>query len=215
MLLQSIDYLELFRRHGCTLQIGGSDQWGNITAGLDLIRRVERGIGARAELCRWSPPRPARSSASRPAAAACGWTPRMTSPYAFFQYWINVDDRGRRPLPAVLHVPCRTRRSRRSSATPRNARPPARPHAGSPRRSPRWCTASGETRRGDRRERGAVRPGRASRARRRHADRRADRGAARRGRRPAAERDRPARRRPAWSPAGPPPGARSTRAAPT
>ena len=47
-ILQGMDFLELYRRYGCTLQIGGSDQWGNLTAGLDLIRRVERRAGARA-----------------------------------------------------------------------------------------------------------------------------------------------------------------------
>ena len=49
MLLQSYDYLELSRRYGCRLQIGGSDQWGNITAGCELIRRVDGGRGRRAD----------------------------------------------------------------------------------------------------------------------------------------------------------------------
>ena len=73
-LLQALDFLELHRRHGCTLQIGGSDQWGNLTAGLDLIRRVERRAGARLRRPRCSP-RPTAPSSARPRAARCGWTP--------------------------------------------------------------------------------------------------------------------------------------------
>ena len=48
MLLQAYDFLTLYDRHGCLLQMGGSDQWGNITAGVDLIRRVRRSVGSRA-----------------------------------------------------------------------------------------------------------------------------------------------------------------------
>ncbi len=67
-ILQGMDFLELYRRHGCTLQTGGSDQWGNLTAGTDLIHRVDRRRGARSSPRRWSPRRTARSSArARPA----------------------------------------------------------------------------------------------------------------------------------------------------
>jgi tyrosyl-tRNA synthetase len=92
MLLQSFDFLELFRRHGCRLQIGGSDQWGNITAGLDLIRRVEGGSGHALTV-------PLVTSATgekfgKSTGGGSVWLdPQMTTPYAFFQYWINVDDR--------------------------------------------------------------------------------------------------------------------------
>ena len=76
LLLQSNDYLELFRRHGCRLQIGGSDQWGNIIGGVELIRRVERRRGARADRAAGHRRRRAASSASPPAAATCGSTRR-------------------------------------------------------------------------------------------------------------------------------------------
>jgi tyrosyl-tRNA synthetase len=92
VLLQALDYLELYRRHGCRLQIGGSDQWGNIVAGLDLIRRVEGGSGHALTL-------PLVTSASgekfgKSTGGGSLWLdPKLTSPYAFYQYWINVDDR--------------------------------------------------------------------------------------------------------------------------
>jgi tyrosyl-tRNA synthetase len=90
-LLQSNDYLELFRRHGCTLQIGATDQWGNITAGLDLIRRVDRGVAHALTV-----PLVTDSSGQKFGKSTGGgslWLdPTMTSPYSFFQYWINVDD---------------------------------------------------------------------------------------------------------------------------
>ena len=88
--LQGLDFLELFRRHNCTLQIGGSDQWGNIVAGLDLIRKTDGG----AAHCLTSPLL-TKSDGSKFGKTASGtiWLdPEMTSPYAFFQYWINTAD---------------------------------------------------------------------------------------------------------------------------
>ena len=88
--LQGLDYLELYRRHDCKLQIGGSDQWGNIVAGLDLIRKVE---GATAHCL--TTPLLTKSDGSKFGKTASGtvWLdPEMTSPYAFFQYWINTPD---------------------------------------------------------------------------------------------------------------------------
>ena len=88
--LQSLDYLELFKRYNCTLQLGGSDQWGNITAGLDLIRRVEGGSAHAMTI-----PLLAKSDGTKFGKTAGGavWLdPEMTSPYAFFQYWLNSDD---------------------------------------------------------------------------------------------------------------------------
>ena len=89
--LQSYDYLELFKRHGCTLQLGGSDQWGNIVAGLDLIRRVEGGSGHALTV-----PLLTKSDGSKFGKSAGGsvWLdPEMTSPYAFFQFWLNSEDK--------------------------------------------------------------------------------------------------------------------------
>ena len=89
--LQSYDYLELFRRNNCTLQLGGSDQWGNIVAGLDLIRRVESGSAHALTV-----PLLAKSDGSKFGKTAGGsiWLdPSMTSPYAFFQFWLNTEDK--------------------------------------------------------------------------------------------------------------------------
>jgi tyrosyl-tRNA synthetase len=88
--LQALDYLELYRRHQCKLQLGGSDQWGNIVAGLDLIRKVESGSAHALTI-----PLLAKSDGSKFGKTAGGavWLdPEMTSPYEFFQYWLNSDD---------------------------------------------------------------------------------------------------------------------------
>jgi tyrosyl-tRNA synthetase len=91
VLLQSFDYLELFRRHGCTLQIGATDQWGNITAGLDLIRRVERGSAHALTVPLVTDATGAKFGKSTGGGSV--WLdPSMTSPYAFFQYFVNVSD---------------------------------------------------------------------------------------------------------------------------
>ena len=90
VLLQSMDYLELFRRYDVRLQVGGSDQWGNITAGIDLVRRVE-GVGVHA----LTTPLLAKSDGTKFGKTEGGtiWLdPELTSPYAFYQYWVNADD---------------------------------------------------------------------------------------------------------------------------
>ncbi|WP_030529364.1 tyrosine--tRNA ligase [Phycicoccus jejuensis] len=89
-LLQGLDYLQLYRDFGCTLQTGGNDQWGNLTAGSDLIHRVE---GASVHLL--TTPLLTDSSGEKfgkSAGNAIWLDPSMTSPYAFFQYWLNVED---------------------------------------------------------------------------------------------------------------------------
>ncbi|MBM6399385.1 tyrosine--tRNA ligase [Phycicoccus sonneratiae] len=89
-LLQGLDYLQLFRDFGCTLQTGGNDQWGNLTAGSDLIHRVE---GASVHLL--TTPLLTDSSGEKfgkSAGNAIWLSAEMTSPYAFFQYWLNVED---------------------------------------------------------------------------------------------------------------------------
>ncbi|MEY4163072.1 MAG: hypothetical protein RLZZ79_24 [Actinomycetota bacterium] len=89
--LQAFDFLELYRREGCALQIGGSDQWGNIVAGVDLIRRVE-GQSAYALTI----PLMTKADGTKFGKTASGtvWLdPKMTSPYAFFQFFLNSDDR--------------------------------------------------------------------------------------------------------------------------
>lgn len=90
-ILQSLDFLELYRTKNCTLQIGGSDQWGNITAGTDLVRRVESAQvnGLTTQLV-------TKADGTKFGKTESGtiWLdPEMTSPYAFYQFWINTDDR--------------------------------------------------------------------------------------------------------------------------
>src|SRR6184192_2607294 len=90
-LLQAYDYLVLFDRYNCTLQMGGSDQWGNILAGTDLIRRLR---GARAHALVF----PLVTSATgvkfgKTEAGAVWLDAKLTSPYRFYQFWLNTDDR--------------------------------------------------------------------------------------------------------------------------
>jgi tyrosyl-tRNA synthetase len=91
LLLQAHDFLQLFDRYACTLQIGGSDQWGNITAGIDLIRR-ERSQRAHGLVM------PLLTTASgvkfgKTEAGAVWLDPGRTSPFRFYQFWLNTDDR--------------------------------------------------------------------------------------------------------------------------
>jgi len=90
-LLQAYDYLVLHDRFGCTLQMGGSDQWGNITAGMDLIRRVRGGKAHGLVL-----PLVTTASGTKFGKTEAGtiWLdPTLTKPYEFHQFWLNVDDR--------------------------------------------------------------------------------------------------------------------------
>jgi tyrosyl-tRNA synthetase len=89
-LLQSYDFLELHRREGCTVQMGGSDQWGNITAGIDLVRRADsaRAFGVVFPLVTNA----AGTKFGKSEAGSVWLDPEMTSPFRFYQYWINVDD---------------------------------------------------------------------------------------------------------------------------
>ncbi len=92
-ILQSMDYLHLFRHHDVRLQIGGADQWGNITAGLDLIRKKE---GAEAKAFGLTIPLMLKSDGTKFGKSAGGaiWLdPEKTSPYEFYQFWLNQDDR--------------------------------------------------------------------------------------------------------------------------
>lgn len=89
-ILQANDFLELYRRHGVTLQTGGSDQWGNLTAGVDLLRRVEG-----AEVHALATPLITRADGTKYGKTAGGsiWMdPAMTTPYAFYQYFLNQAD---------------------------------------------------------------------------------------------------------------------------
>ena len=104
--LQAFDFLELYRRHECKLQIGGSDQWGNIVAGLDLIRKVEGGAAHALTV-----PLLAKADGSKFGKTAGGsiWLdPQMTSAYEFFQYWLNSDDADMPKLLKVFSMKSRT-----------------------------------------------------------------------------------------------------------
>ena len=91
VILQSLDYVELFRLHNCILQIGGSDQWGNITAGCELVRKTEtKTVHA------LTTPLITKADGTKFGKTESGtvWIdPELTSPYAFYQFWLNADDR--------------------------------------------------------------------------------------------------------------------------
>ena len=90
MLLQSYDFAELYQRHDCTLQIRGSDQWGNITGGIDLARRMHRGSVFGLTL-----PLVTKSDGTKFGKTESGtiWLDaKKTSPYAFYQFWLNTAD---------------------------------------------------------------------------------------------------------------------------
>lgn len=91
MVLQAYDFLELFRNYQCCLQMGGSDQWGNIVAGIDLIRRMTGGsaFGVTFPLITTS----SGAKMGKTAAGAVWLDPERTSPYDYFQFWVNTDDR--------------------------------------------------------------------------------------------------------------------------
>jgi tyrosyl-tRNA synthetase len=98
-LLQALDYLELYRRHGCTAQIGGSDQWGNLVAGVDLIRRVEA-----ASVHALATPlitKPDGTKYGKTEGGAIWISADLMSPYAFYQFWLNVSDV---EVPGLLRV---------------------------------------------------------------------------------------------------------------
>ena len=89
-LLQALDFLHLYREHGCTLQTGGQDQWGNLTAGVDLVHKAEgRSVHA------FTTPLLTDSAGNKFGKSegnAVWLSPELTSPYAFYQYWVNVED---------------------------------------------------------------------------------------------------------------------------
>ncbi|QKW05761.1 tyrosine--tRNA ligase [Streptomyces sp. NA04227] len=98
-ILQGMDFLELHRRYGCTLQTGGSDQWGNLTAGTDLIHRVE-GTSVHA----LGTPLITKADGTKFGKTESGtiWLdPELTTPYAFYQFWLNADDRD---VPTFLRI---------------------------------------------------------------------------------------------------------------
>ena len=98
-ILQAYDYLELHRRHGCTLQLGGSDQWGNLVSGVDLIRRVT-GSAVHA-LATPLITKPDGTKYGKTEGGAIWLSPDLMSPYTFYQFWINRSDA---EIPGLLRV---------------------------------------------------------------------------------------------------------------
>ncbi len=91
ILLQSFDYLKLFEKYHCTLQMGGSDQWGNITSGVDLIRKVH---GTKVHALVWPLLTTASGAKFGKSVSGAVWLDaNQTSPYRFYQFWLNTDDK--------------------------------------------------------------------------------------------------------------------------
>ena len=172
-LLQAHDYFELHRRHGCVLQFGGSDQWGNITAGVDYVRRAGARPGARLHHAAGHQGR--RHEVRQDARAAPIWLdPEMTCPYAFYQFWFNADDRDVAHYLKVLQLPVAGGDRGARDGDGRRARARAAQQALAEELTA-LLHGRGDAR-GDRREPGAVRAGCAGRAVPVHAGRRAGRG---------------------------------------
>lgn len=91
-LLQAYDFLHLFEEHGCVLQVGGSDQWGNIVAGIELIRR-SRGSETWGFTCPLVTTASGEKMSKSQAGGAVWLDPSLTTPYDYYQFWINVDDK--------------------------------------------------------------------------------------------------------------------------
>ncbi|MFJ4919024.1 tyrosine--tRNA ligase [Streptomyces sp. NPDC088725] len=115
-LLQSMDFLELYRRYGCVLQQGGSDQWGNLTAGLDLIHRLEPGATVHA-LATPLMTKADGTKFGKTEGGAVWLDPEMTTPYAFYQFWLNVDDRDISAYSRILSFRSRTELEELEQAT--------------------------------------------------------------------------------------------------
>ena len=101
MILQAYDFVELYRRYGCVLQMGGSDQWGNIVNGIDLGRRLHN-----AQLFALTSPLITTSSGAKMGKTAAGavWlNADLVSPYDYWQYWRNTEDADVVPLPEIVH----------------------------------------------------------------------------------------------------------------
>jgi tyrosyl-tRNA synthetase len=98
-ILQSMDFLELYRRHGCALQLGGSDQWGNLTAGVGLIRSADGGSAH--ALATPLITKPDGTKYGKSEGGAIWLSADLMSPYAFYQFWLNVEDAS---IPGLLRV---------------------------------------------------------------------------------------------------------------
>ena len=107
MILQSFDFAELNKRYDCTVQIGGSDQWGNITGGIDLTRRMNQAQVYRRPHYLWSRNQTVPSSV-RARSGTIWLDPNRTSPYAFFQFWLGTADADVYNFMKLFHLPLGT-----------------------------------------------------------------------------------------------------------
>ena len=181
-ILQANDFLELHRRHDCALQIGGSDQWGNLVSGVDLIRRVT-GHSVHA-LATPLITKPDGTKYGKTEGDAVWLSPELMSPYAFYQFWVNRADAEMPGSAAGVLVPVQGRDRGAGARDRRAARGQAR--AAGPRRGADLAGArAGGAAPGAGRQSRPVRPGRAGGAGRGHAARRRSRRS----------------RTPAWGPA--------------
>ena len=141
MLLQAYDFVHLYDKFGCELQVGGSDQWGNITAGIDLARRM-RGVQLYGLTC----PLLTKSDGTKMGKTETGavWlSAERTSPYQFYQYWINVDDADVGKCLRML-TDAAARGDRSARCGPRSRTPPQRDE---PAAAGRGADAAGPRRR--------------------------------------------------------------------
>ena len=169
-ILQGLDYLELYRSYGCVLQTGGSDQWGNLTSGTDLIHRTE-GVSVHAI----GTPLITNSDGTKFGKSegnAIWLDSALVSPYAFYQFWLNTDDADVISRLKVFTFLDRARDRASRGARGERAVPPRVPaHARARGHDPR--ARRRRHRQGDRRRRRALRTGRRGRTRRRDARERA------------------------------------------
>lgn len=128
-LLQGYDFGELYQRYDCRLQIGGSDQWGNITAGTDLTRRLHQ-----AQVYGLTVPLITKADGTKfgkTEAGAIWLDPKKTSPYAFYQFWLNTADADIIQIPQVLYLPAAGTHRRDRSSRPQQWRQTGSPaHSG-------------------------------------------------------------------------------------
>ena len=137
MILQAYDFVELHKRNGCVLQMGGSDQWGNIVNGIDLGRRM-----ANAQLFALTSPLITTSSGAKMGKTAAGavWlNADLLSPYDYWQYWRNTEDGDVARFLKLFTVLPLDEIGRLAALQGRRS---TRPRRCSPPRRPRWCTAA-------------------------------------------------------------------------
>ena len=140
MLLQAYDFLRLHLDHGCDLQFGGSDQWGNITMGVDYVRRV-----CGDEVWGFTTPLIVKADGTKYGKTESGtvWLdPKRTSPFTMYQFFLNTSDEQVGELLALPDLPRARRHHRRSTARRRSNPNAGKPSGPWPGPSPVWSTAT-------------------------------------------------------------------------